>query len=190
MAKSPRRLKSPRRNAPRQPAAAATGRSTPKAGTDVDISGRLDNLTRALEANTRQLAALEQRLQGLLTASPEFHLKGSIQPGSIAIGGAALEEAPAKQVQMEFKKQDGSPDDVRIVLDKKPKREVVLEPGEDEGKSRLRDVESEVDGVIDVKGEVGQTATVKISHALPDTLIITLDKGPQNKGVFTLKVKP
>jgi hypothetical protein len=189
MAKKKTVRKSPMKRVNRT--AAAAGRSQLTAA----VIQRLEALTHALEANTKQLAAVEQRLQGLLTSSPEFHLKGSLQPTAAAASlkasvTSALPSTGTKQVQMKFEKQAGSPEEVRIVLDKGTKREVVLQPGDDDGESRARDVDSEVDGVIDVIGEVGETATVKVSHALPDTITLTLDKGPQNKGVFTLRVRP
>jgi hypothetical protein len=111
-----------------------------------------------------ELRALRQQVEDLATTAYELH---QVRRAYRTLPAAATRAAGAavKQVSMKFTKQPGSPSFVRITL--VDNQEEVLSPGRDEGTAAPRDVGSEVDAFIEVKGNPGQVATVQVQNALP-----------------------
>jgi hypothetical protein len=125
-------------------------------------------------AKPSQITQIAKRVKELETRLDRpFSVRRHIQKAE-TLGRDPATSVMANAVPLQFTKGKGSPKFVRITLDH---LEEVLRPGDAHGVSRPRVVGSWSTALIEVVGNAGKTATVKVGNALPNEIRVKIPAG-------------
>jgi hypothetical protein len=105
--------------------------------------------------------------------------------GNDVLNTAAV--VPSQLVEMSFEKEAGSADLVRITLDN---NDEVLRPTQTRGTSRPRPSGTWITAFVEIAGNPGASARIRVGHATPDAIEIRIPPGrSQNAGTKPLLVQ-